>query len=67
MALTDQDVLIFLIGMIVVIIPVCLFTIIVLTKELNNTIKKCDDIGNWAKEESNKLNKDNKEEGETKP
>lgn len=67
MALTDQDVLIFLIGIIVAIVPVCLFTIIILTKELNNTIKKRDDIGKWAKDESNKLNKDNKEEGETKP
>ena len=63
MALTDQDVLIFLIGIIAVIVPTCLFTVIVLTKELNNTIKKCDDIGNWAKEEIEKLNK----EGETKP
>ena len=65
MALTEQDVLIFLIGIIVVIVPVCLFTVIVLTKELNDVIKKRDDIGNWT-EESNKLNKYNKEEGEIK-
>lgn len=64
MALTDQDVLIFLIGIIIVIVPTCLFTIIVLTKELNNEINKCDNIGNWAKDEREKLHK---EEGETKP
>ena len=62
MALTDQDVLIFLIGIIVAIVPVCLFTVIVLTKELNNEINKCDNIGKWAKDELSK-----REEGETKP
>ena len=49
--MTEKDILLFLILLMSTIIPIGLYICIDITKGINATIKRCDEIGKWAKSE----------------
>jgi len=55
--MTENDIFIFLILLGITVIPMCLFICIVITRDINSAIRKCDEIGKWAKEELNRRTK----------
>lgn len=52
--MSDSDIIIFAIAGVVIIL-ISLYVVISMTQDINKTIRKCDEIGNWAKNELRNL------------
>ena len=52
--MTENDIGLFFILLAITIIPISLYFTVAITKDINSTIKKCDEIEQWAKEELDK-------------
>ena len=48
--MSDSDIIIFAIAGVVIIL-ISLYVVISMTRDINKTIRKCDEIGNWAENE----------------
>ena len=48
--MSDLDIIIFVIAGVAIIL-ISLYVVISMTKDINATIRKCDEIGTWAKNE----------------
>jgi hypothetical protein len=48
--MSDLDIIIFVIAGVAIIL-ISLYVVISMTKDINKTIRKCDEIGAWAKKE----------------
>lgn len=56
--MTENDIMFFLVLLCITIIPMCLYFTIVISKEIDGVIKRCDKIGKWAKKESDRREND---------
>lgn len=59
--MTEKDVLLFIILLMVTIIPICLYICIDITRDINATNKRCDEIEKWAKRELDNKNNEGDE------
>lgn len=59
--MTEKDILLFIILLMVTIIPTGLYICIDTTRGINTTIKRCDKIGKWAKSELDNRNSEGDE------
>ena len=48
--MSDLDIIIFGVACVVIIL-ISLYVVISMTKDINETMRKCDEIGTWAKNE----------------
>ena len=48
--MSDLDIIIFAIAGVVIIL-ISLYVVVSMTRDINRTIRKCDEIGDWAKKE----------------
>ena len=56
--MTENDIFFFLILLCITVIPLCLYFTIVISREIDGVIKRCDEIGKWVKKELNRRTKD---------
>lgn len=49
--MTENDILFFLILLCITVIPISLWFCLIMTKEADDIIRRCHDIGEWAKKE----------------